>query len=479
MLKYHRNIDFKKQSSSNTHHHTRKHHVNVTESYPHDQSNSSQDLVDLDNPTVMVESIKLSNICNFNQNNSNSNSPVSIFEIADNMKIEILWDTGSAITILDHSVVKHCKFPIDASKAVTYVDVNKNVASTLGTCKLKLFDDLVEFQVINNLARKAIFGWDIITRWQANIDIKNKQIYLTVKNKKYGIKFFTNTVNSISTLHKSSGATQEMQKLLTQYDHLMAKDNNKPSVTSLVKFSIDTGDSPPMYQAPRHFHPDIQVQIDVKLEQLCDSGVASMVTFTEWGSPVTVVSKPDGSIRICGNYVKLNSITNTYKYTFVNLHIALQSLGSAKIFSKIDLASGYYQIPIEESDKQKTTLVTTTASYQFNVMPFGLKNAPAFFQALMNKTLGSFRYKCAIAYLDDIIIYSTNEDTHAKDVDQVFQRLESANLLINKNKSAFGLNEIEFLGFIVTPLGVKANPEKIKPILSITAPTNLKELAIL
>lgn len=244
----------------------------------------------------------------------------------------------------------------------------------------------------------------------------------------------------------------------------------------MVKFTIDTGNNPPSYQAPRHYHPDIQKPIDAKFEELIKNGIVSKVIFTEWGSPVTVAKKPDGSIRLCGNYIKINAITNTIKYPFVNLHHALQSLGSARIFTKINLASGYYQIPILESDKLKTTLVTTQGSYQFNVMPFGLKNAPAFFQALMDKTLGHLRFKCAIAYLDDIIIYSTDWKSHVIDLEQVLQKLQNANLSINIKKCAFALTSIEFLGFIVSQNGVEANPEKVKPILQVPAPTNLKEL---
>jgi hypothetical protein len=125
-------------------------------------------------------------------------------------------------------------------------------------------------------------------------------------------------------------------------------------------------------------------------------------------------------------------------------------LGKASVFSKLDLASGYYQIPILESAKEKTALVTTNGTYIFNVMSLGLKNAPAIFQALMDQVRGSLRYTCAIAYLDDIIIYSTSRQQHLTHLKLVLQQLRSANLSLNIKKCSFGLERVNYSGFIIT-----------------------------
>lgn len=123
---------------------------------------------------------------------------------------------------------------INKDRAVIYTHVNKNGAFTL--------------------ARSAIFGWDLISRWKANIDLQQQNIFIRAQNNKFGIKFFFT-------------------------NHLIAKDNNNPSVTNLVQFTIGTGDHPPAYQAPILFHPNIQKQIDVKFAQLCTSGIFSKVYF--------------------------------------------------------------------------------------------------------------------------------------------------------------------------------------------------------
>ena len=151
-------------------------------------------------------------------------------------------------------------------------------------------------------------------------------------------------------------------------------------------------------------------------------------------------------------------------------------MGSAKIFSKIDLASGYYQIKIKDEDKHKTALVTTNGTYVFNVMSFGFKNAPAFLQSLMNLVLGSLRNRCAIAYLDDILIYPNSVTQHIKNLEDVLIALSKANLSLNKWKSSFSLSSVEYLRSIVSSAGIRPNLSKVKPILALLAPTNLKEL---
>ncbi|KAG1031659.1 hypothetical protein G6F43_013912 [Rhizopus delemar] len=109
-------------------------------------------------------------------------------------------------------------------------------------------------------------------------------------------------------------------------------------------------------------------------------------------------------------------------------------------------------------------------------MPFGLKNAPAVFQSLMDRVLGPLKYVTAIAYLDDVIIHSSSVEQHVIDLENVLRRIQSANLSINKKKCAFGMKSVEFLGFIVSDKGISANPDKIKPIQAIPAPSNMKEI---
>ncbi|KAG1340890.1 hypothetical protein G6F62_005262 [Rhizopus arrhizus] len=158
------------------------------------------------------------------------------------------------------------------------------------------------------------------------------------------------------------------------------------------------------------------------------------------------------------------------------MHYLLHSLGQAKIFSKLDLAQGYFRIPIKQEHKEKTVLATVNGTYVFTVTPRGMKNAPAAFQSLMDKVLGSFHYSFAFAYQDDIIVYSRTVEEHKQHLCQVLTQLEAANLSIKLSKSQFILDSVEYLGFTVSEHGVSASSDKIKPILNYQALTNLTEL---
>lgn len=172
----------------------------------------------------------------------------------------------------------------------------------------------------------------------------------------------------------------------------------------------------------------------------------------------------------------MNAITESDAYPLPNIAEILESLAGASIFSTIDLNSGYWQVAMEPSSKRMTAFITPFGLFQFNVMPFGLKNAPATFQRLMETILGELRGTLCFVYIDDIIIFSENVSQHLHDIRTVFQRLQNAGLTINLKKSKFCLQEIGFLGHVVSTQGIMADPSKIEAIRSYPVPTNLKEV---
>ncbi len=159
-----------------------------------------------------------------------------------------------------------------------------------------------------------------------------------------------------------------------------------------------------------------------------------------------------------------------------NITEILESLAGAAIFSTIDLNSGYCQVAMDHSSKAKTAFITPSGLFQFNVMPFRLKNAQATFQRLIETVLRELRGKLCFVYIDDIIVYSSNLSQHFQDLKIVLHRLQEAGLTINLKKSKFCLQEILFLGHVVTTQRIKADPNKIEAIRSYPVPTNLKEV---
>ena len=149
----------------------------------------------------------------------------------------------------------------------------------------------------------------------------------------------------------------------------------------------------------------------------------------------------------------------------------LARLKGAKHFSKLDLRDGYHQIPVEESDRFKTAFTCRYGTFQFNVMPFGLKNAPSHFQRSMNLLLADLLDVCVLVYMDDLLIYSKTAEQHKHNVKQVFARLNAQGWHVKQSKCALFLPEVEFLGHVASQQGVKVVASKVDAIQQWPQPT--------
>ena len=147
-----------------------------------------------------------------------------------------------------------------------------------------------------------------------------------------------------------------------------------------------------------------------------------------WSSPVVMVQKKDGSWRFCIDYWKLNAVTHGDAYPLPRIDSTIDSLAGSCYFTTLDLAAGYWQVGLEEGNKEKTAFSTTLGHFEFNVMPFGLTNAPAMFQRLMECTLAGLTQEQCLIYLDDIIVFSSSFSTHLERLENVLTALQHANL---------------------------------------------------
>jgi len=268
---------------------------------------------------------------------------------------------------------------------------------------------------------------------------------------------------------------EQLQIVLKQHEDVFAKNPKKPSVTHLISFEVDTGDAKPIFIPPRRYHPTKQAIIDTEVEEMCRNGIVSRVIHPTWGAPAKAVSKPDGSHRIVVDYTRINDTTAPINFNPINMHDALQSLGTSKVFSTLDLASGFWQVPVDPKSRQKTALTCRAGVFAFNVMPFGLKNAPAVFQNLMSRVLGDLQWKIAL-FMSTVIIFSPTFKQHLLDVATVLDALRKANLSVKMSKCQFGQSQVRYSGFLATAEGIKPCPEKVTPIMQVAPPTNRKEL---
>ena len=195
-----------------------------------------------------------------------------------------------------------------------------------------------------------------------------------------------------------------------------------------------------------------------------------------WGSPVLFVKKKDGSMRMCIDYRSLNAVTVKNKYPLPRIDDLLDQLKKAKFFNKIDLRSGYHQMKIRPCDIPKTTFVTRYRKYEFNVMSFGLTNAPAYFMNMMNKVFMEELDKFVVVFIDDILIYSETAEEHAEHLRIVLENLRQNQLYAKFSKCEFWLEKVAFLGHVLTAEGVVVDPAKIEAVLEWKQSKNVTDI---
>ncbi len=276
----------------------------------------------------------------------------------------------------------------------------------------------------------------------------------------------------INAAHLPPEDKQHLRQMLESNPHVCTL---RPGRTDVLEHRIYTTHQVPIKQCPYRTTPAKQAVKKEQLEEMLAAGIVEP-SHSGWASPVILVPKKDGSLRFCVDYRKVNASTENDAYPLPNITEILESLSGASICSTIHLNSGYWQVSMDQESKPKTAFITYSGLFQFNVMPFGLKNAPATFQRLMEGVLRELRGSICIVYVDDIIIYSPSVAQHFFDLQAVLHKLELAGLTINLKKSKFCLSELTFLGHVVNTRGVSADPSKVEVIQSYPVPTNIKEV---
>ena len=196
-----------------------------------------------------------------------------------------------------------------------------------------------------------------------------------------------------------------------------------------------------------------------------------------WASPIILVKKKaDESgkreFRFCIDFRKLNEATIKDNYPLPRIDDTVDALGGAWFFTCLDMDSGYWQIQLSEESKEKTAFCANNKLFEFNVMPFGLCNAPPTFQRLMDDLLKNLTWVACLVYLDDVIVFAKDFETHIERLDQVLTRFEEANLKLKPSKCKFAMEEVSYLGFKITKDGLKPDPSKTEAIVNLPAPQN-------
>jgi hypothetical protein len=231
----------------------------------------------------------------------------------------------------------------------------------------------------------------------------------------------------------------------------------------------------PISKRPYRMPPKELAELKVQLQELLHKGYIRPSS-SHWGSLALFVKKKDGSLRMCVDYRPLNAVTIKNKYSLPRIDVLFDQLAGAKVFSKIDLRSGYHQIKIWASDVPKTAFSTRYGLYEFLVMSFGLTNAPAYFMYLMNSVFMNELDKFVVVFIDDILIYSKSLVEHAKHLHIVLQRLRDHKLYAKFSKCEFWLDSVKFLGHTINKDGISVDPSKVQEVMDWKPPKSVHQI---
>jgi transposase InsO family protein len=261
----------------------------------------------------------------------------------------------------------------------------------------------------------------------------------------------------------------------TLYQHFKLFDTSKATVANNVKpHSIKTLDHPPPTSKPYYTTPNKQEEMYKIVQELLYFGLIRP-SYSPYAAPALLVPKHDGNWRMVVDYKKLNNITIKDSHPLPNMEQAIQTLGGGfKFFSKLDMKSGFWQIPIEEEDRHKTAFITPEGLYEWNVLAQGLKNSPPSFQRVMTEILSPCR-QFALVYIDDIVVYSRSFEEHLQHIHQVLSVLSQHNFQLNPSKCSILRQQIDYLSHTISEQGVKPNNEKIQAIIKLREPSTLVE----
>ena len=246
---------------------------------------------------------------------------------------------------------------------------------------------------------------------------------------------------------------------------------------AIITHKLNTNPSfKPVKQKRRSFAPERQKAINEEVSKLLQAGAIREVEYPEWLANVVLVKKANGKWRLCIDFTNINKACPKDNFPLPRIDLIVDSTAGHELLSFMDAFSGYNQISMDPGDQEKTSFVTAQGTYCYRVMPFGLKNAGATYQRLVNRMFQKQIGTTMEVYIDDMLVKSTKSYLHITHLSEAFQILRNYNMKLNPAKCAFGVSAGKFLGFIVNHRGIEANPEKIKALLDMPSPSGIKEV---
>lgn len=386
-------------------------------------------------------------------------------------KLQFLVDTGSDICAYPRTLLreKRCKSKYDLFAA------NGTQISTYGCIQLNLNLGLrreFKWRFIVADVSKPIIGVDFLSFYGLLVDCRHHSLIDSLTKLSVQAPQSHHQDRELLSVKVFTGNTP-YHELLRRYSEITRPAGSPTEILHNTKHHIRTTPGPPVASRARRLAPDrLQIARNEYEEMLCN-GTARR-SESSWSSPLHLVRKKDDSWRPCGDYRALNARTIPDRYPIRHLHDFAYQLSGSRVYSKIDLVKAFNQIPVEELDIPKTAIITPFGLFEFPFMTFGLRNAAQTFQRFLDEVLQGLDF--TYGYLDDILVFSSSETQHLEHLEILFERLKKYGVLINTSKCVLGVSELTFLGYHVSPHGIRPIEEKVKAIQDFPTPKTAKEL---
>nr|AAQ56440.1 putative polyprotein [Oryza sativa Japonica Group]AAQ56491.1 putative polyprotein [Oryza sativa Japonica Group] len=404
----------------------------------------------------------------------------------------VLFDSGASHSFISKRIAGTHGLSVVELKILMRVHTPGNDMNTTHYCpsvtiEIKRSPFLSNLILLESKDLDVILGMDWLTRHKGVIDCASRTITLT--NDKGEKITFRSPVpqKSVASLNQATieDQTEIAEKnpkkledipIVQEYPEVFLEDLTTMPPKREIEFRIDLAPGTAAiykrsYRMAANELAEVKKQVD---EQLQKGYIQPSIS--PWGAPVIFVEKKDKTKRMCVDYHALNEVTIKNKYPLPRIDDLFDQLKGAKVFSKIDLRSGYHQLRIREEDIPKTAFTTRYGLFECTVMSFGLTNAPAFFMNLMNKVFMEFLDKFVVVFIDDILIYSKSEEEHEQHLRLVLEKLKEHQLYAKFSKCDFWLSEVKFLGHVITAQGVAVDPSNVESVTKWTPPKTVSQI---
>jgi len=375
----------------------------------------------------------------------------------ENQTIRFAIDTQAAVTVVSEDTYKkyfrHCELlPVRG----TLKSYSGHFIPVLGRIRVSVEQNdqihQLNIVIVKGASKTSLLGRDWLTKLRMNW----KQIFEAFS--------VTDTVQCNS-----------IESVLEKHKQVFTR---KSTHNTIKDFEVELKlkpDTKPVFMKARPVPYALKKAVEDNLTAAVNDGILEPVRTSKWASPVVIAPKADKSIRICGDYKRtVNQHLDDEVYPLPTANDIFSTLAGGTVFTKLDLSNAYQQIALSEEAKQLMTINTHKGLFRYKRLPYGIKVAPAIFQSVMDQILAGLEGVCC--FIDDILITSKDMGTHVKLLDQVLQRLEEYGVLVKKEKCAFAVSHVDYLGHSISGNGIRPNNDKVKAIQAVATPRNVSEL---